>query len=369
MGMIGTPTKATMGNTDGMPVKDTCGTPFSQASTAPSTPFRFHLPDPLDYSFSRSISAQSRDALPEMVLEAICVSMQPLKSELGLWAQKQVEAEYWLRRHMPQEETFLVDNSELRAGTSGLAYRKSKRVDDRVADAQGPMWGCTVEGVDQGDGWLRVGDQYLPMALEGMCVLTPNPKILSVESDGDTEAEACEDGPAFTADGRVIDLDGGRAVFFSCERETSSSQSCKAVMIKAARASSGARLAQVAAEANAALEAEETCSIDLAGVVRGGAALDAAPPLFTTADRQKLFRRKWMARQGAQRGKTASSSKQAALCVDTNGKVFVFMHFADPAKRRSEKRAQAQQVWAKDHSVGVVIVDMNGIVRDRDEEE
>jgi len=33
-------------------------------------------------------------------------------------------------------------------------------------------WGTTVAGVDQGDGWLKVGDQYLPMSINGTQVLT-----------------------------------------------------------------------------------------------------------------------------------------------------------------------------------------------------
>eukprot|EP00411_Alexandrium_monilatum_P126434 CAMPEP_0175633674 /NCGR_PEP_ID=MMETSP0097-20121207/773_1 /TAXON_ID=311494 /ORGANISM="Alexandrium monilatum, Strain CCMP3105" /LENGTH=317 /DNA_ID=CAMNT_0016939239 /DNA_START=95 /DNA_END=1048 /DNA_ORIENTATION=+ len=34
-------------------------------------------------------------------------------------------------------------------------------------------WGTCVLGVDEGDGWLRVGTKYLPMECSGKCVLTP----------------------------------------------------------------------------------------------------------------------------------------------------------------------------------------------------
>jgi len=71
---------------------------------------------------------------------------------------------------------YFVDNRELQTDCSGLAYRFSKRLDDvdpRDGTAGGPSFGSTVLGKDLGDGWLRVGDRYLPMEVAGARVLTP----------------------------------------------------------------------------------------------------------------------------------------------------------------------------------------------------
>ena len=34
-------------------------------------------------------------------------------------------------------------------------------------------WGSCVSGVDEGDGWFKVGELYLPTELNGVSVLTP----------------------------------------------------------------------------------------------------------------------------------------------------------------------------------------------------
>lgn len=69
------------------------------------------------------------------------------------------------------EATFLVDNSQLRSDTQGLGYRLSKRL-DHVEDKSTAMWDSTVEGIDESDGWVRVGQRFLPMQIRGVTVLT-----------------------------------------------------------------------------------------------------------------------------------------------------------------------------------------------------
>jgi len=66
---------------------------------------------------------------------------------------------------------YLVDNSQLQAESPGLGYRCSKRMEDKDDTAFVP-WGSTVRGIDQGDGWLGVGNRYLPMRVLGLPVLT-----------------------------------------------------------------------------------------------------------------------------------------------------------------------------------------------------
>mmetsp|Transcript_14124 Transcript_14124/g.27396 ORF Transcript_14124/g.27396 Transcript_14124/m.27396 type:complete len:661 (-) Transcript_14124:77-2059(-) len=65
---------------------------------------------------------------------------------------------------------YLVDNSLLRAPTSGLGFRRSKQLQDY--DSTAAPWGGFVLGHDDGNGWLSVEDRYLPMSVQGLQVLT-----------------------------------------------------------------------------------------------------------------------------------------------------------------------------------------------------
>lgn len=71
---------------------------------------------------------------------------------------------------------YRIDNSYLQIqGPPGVSYRYSKKLEDKVKTRQsGPArWGDIVEGIDEGDGWLKVGEYYLPMTYEGKPVITP----------------------------------------------------------------------------------------------------------------------------------------------------------------------------------------------------
>jgi hypothetical protein len=64
------------------------------------------------------------------------------------------------------KSAWLVSNQQLKASTRGLAYRSAKDDSRKVRNAVAP-WGSTVQGVNQGDGWLKVDDLYLPMVVDG----------------------------------------------------------------------------------------------------------------------------------------------------------------------------------------------------------
>jgi len=74
------------------------------------------------------------------------------------------------RPRSEQAGRYLVNNSSLRAPTSGLGFRRSKQLQDY--DSTAAPWGGFVLGYDEGDGWLRVEDRYLPMSVQGLQVLT-----------------------------------------------------------------------------------------------------------------------------------------------------------------------------------------------------
>jgi len=447
--------------------QESCGTPFSQASTAPSTPFRFHLPDPdvdskMGFFHSKyqgesdlfdidmkplqselgswaethvDVEASALElgsdlgnwakkhmeienfALPltsdlgvwaqkHAEVEASALNLQselgrwaeenseaerkivrlhselgqwaqkvvdserparsigcrPLQSDLGRWAQRIVEAQMWLQKHLP--EAFVVDNHELEVATTGLAYRKSKCVDDRDMALEGPTWGAEVEGVDEGDGWLKVGELYLPMVLEGMCVLTPNPNSVAMNSDDYDEdledAEAVLDGAAITPEGCVVDLDGGSPIFFSCDPSLSSSHSCKVITKNAAKASVAARYAQAAAD----IEAKAACSIDPVGIVRGAAALSpSGADAVDASQRLKLFHQKRQRRQT-----TSKASQPEVLCIDPSGKTCLFLQLAKKlsAKRILQKRALVTVTEDVDPVV-IASIDVNGVIQEYEE--
>merc|ERR1712232_770611 len=54
--------------------------------------------------------------------------------------------------------TWRVDNSLLQSPSQGVAYRRSKQLDDRYnfdRIDKVATWGSIVEGIDTGDGWLQ----------------------------------------------------------------------------------------------------------------------------------------------------------------------------------------------------------------------
>jgi hypothetical protein len=71
-----------------------------------------------------------------------------------------------------EELMVLLDNSLYNSGSYGIIYRLSKDLEDKDAE-QLAEWGSCVFGVDEGDGWFRVGSLYLPVQLGGVPVLTP----------------------------------------------------------------------------------------------------------------------------------------------------------------------------------------------------
>merc|ERR1719195_1578386 len=68
------------------------------------------------------------------------------------------------------DQSFLIDNSKLNAQTNGVGFRFSKKLTDRDLRAVA-HWGSIVQGKDLGDGWLQVGDCFLPMRVQGIPVV------------------------------------------------------------------------------------------------------------------------------------------------------------------------------------------------------
>eukprot|EP00927_Polykrikos_kofoidii_P066412 TRINITY_DN6200_c0_g1_i3.p1 TRINITY_DN6200_c0_g1~~TRINITY_DN6200_c0_g1_i3.p1 ORF type:complete len:437 (-),score=90.51 TRINITY_DN6200_c0_g1_i3:446-1756(-) len=298
-----------------------------------------------------------------------CIGCAHLQSDLGSWAQSLVDADEWLELQLPSNiESFLVECDALRPTTKGLAFRRSKHLRDREEVVPGPDWGTVVDGVDEGDGWLKVEDFFLPMAMNGLQVISPQDDLAGALGH---HQDAAVDGPAITPEGQVVDLDGRAPLFFSHAKELSSSYTAKLIAKDAARA-------MKAEEARETVEMNQIAgvpAIDIDGVIHG----DVVPAsLGSGADRLLAFRRKRRVRCGnfvwlqlhSEIGKVAQSlveGEPTTLCVDnSNGRVFAFLDLHDPQEkpnrlRRKEACVAADAHSSKDESLGCTLaVDVQG---------
>jgi len=91
----------------------------------------------------------------------------------------------FLRRRASTPARYLVDNRELNAQNPGIACRASKNMSDRMDEEV--LWGNVVTGVDEGDGWLRLMERYLPMVLDGQPALVPAANGPDLEDGRDRE--------------------------------------------------------------------------------------------------------------------------------------------------------------------------------------
>mmetsp|Transcript_93574 Transcript_93574/g.301095 ORF Transcript_93574/g.301095 Transcript_93574/m.301095 type:complete len:252 (-) Transcript_93574:4-759(-) len=119
--------------------------------------------------------------------------------------------------------SFLVDNRHLAAGTCGLFYRSSPDEDDAAGEDLYAEWGSVVVGVDCGNGWLRAGDLYLPLAVCGTRVLLAEtlsamviPPASATRSPGLPLPRACAAvGPSGGAKGTTPDAEEAPRVLLS----------------------------------------------------------------------------------------------------------------------------------------------------------
>lgn len=65
----------------------------------------------------------------------------------------------------PDLQTFFVKRPATKKIAHGVAYRKSKNLEDRFDSNDVAFYDSFVCGRDEGDGWLRVGDLFLPINL------------------------------------------------------------------------------------------------------------------------------------------------------------------------------------------------------------
>lgn len=359
--------------------------PVSQASSSPTTPVLSNLSEPAlgpyasfpclpngdsvdsssPFKFVRTLSGHSTQAPDEMEPlpctptgngQDISVPvMPPLQSELGRLAQSMVLMEEWLEQQcreqqqqtvMAGEKDFLLDNSSLKAGTIGLAYRRSKNRWDRDHTIPGLEWGATVTGLDERDGWVQVGNHFLPKELDNMAVLAPRTKVMA------------QDVPAWTADGCAVDLQTGAAISFTQNPESASMAAKPKDSIRMLHA---AKLAHAACEAEALIEADGVCTIDAEGMIRNHVLNLVEEEPSKSSRLKRFFRMRQYRRSSACRHVT---DQHCRLCVGTDGKAFVLLYprgtTACHDRSQRKRRALGQQQSSDDSDA--VIIDANGII-------
>mmetsp|Transcript_95545 Transcript_95545/g.179817 ORF Transcript_95545/g.179817 Transcript_95545/m.179817 type:complete len:1272 (+) Transcript_95545:143-3958(+) len=97
---------------------------------------------------------------------------------------------------------YRVDNSELDAKTHGMHFRLSKSEENKSSIIV--PWGTVVPGSDMGDGWLSVGQFYLPFEVNGARVLSSSVPL----GEAADPFETLERLQAFFLDPRKKELDG-----------------------------------------------------------------------------------------------------------------------------------------------------------------
>lgn len=68
-------------------------------------------------------------------------------------------------------KTFVVDNSSLRSEKPGLNYRRSPSLPDTDLGADLALYGSELEGDKVDEDWIRCGDRYLPVKVQGVVVI------------------------------------------------------------------------------------------------------------------------------------------------------------------------------------------------------
>jgi len=104
-----------------------------------------------------------------------------------------------------KEMRYLVDNSELQHDTDGLCYRRSKHMDDKVDTLEKALdiapWGEFIDGIDEGDGWVRVRNAYLPKTLGDKTVLKPEHEVKAHHAPEEKEHPSLLRVPSFEPTG------------------------------------------------------------------------------------------------------------------------------------------------------------------------
>ncbi|CAJ1405111.1 unnamed protein product, partial [Effrenium voratum] len=116
-------------------------------------------------AFARLPGSHLLRTCQDLAVQAHLYKLHSRLSEVRSGSESQICEDY-------KGQAFRVDNGFLRADSIGLGFRRSKCMQDLLPGAVA-AWGSTVLGLDEGDGWLRVGSKFLPMYVSGVPVVSP----------------------------------------------------------------------------------------------------------------------------------------------------------------------------------------------------
>jgi len=176
-------------------------------------------------------------------------------------------------------------------------------------------------------------------------------------------ARAVRDGPALTADGRALELEGGAAIHFSHGRHLAAGDEAKTQLKDRARRRQALRCASTAQEAAARIEAGEACPIDHDGVLHGFL-LEAAQPQFDAGASARLRRI-----HAKVRSRRCAPRSDSVLCIGPNHRAFICVRLPSAgdaglaaARRSLRRRAGWRAAQGVDRASEALVVSADGLV-------
>jgi hypothetical protein len=289
--------------------------------------------------------------------------LRPLQSDLGQRCRAVVDSETWLEKRIYEKlgelREYMVRSDLLECHVDGgLAFRRSKRLEDRDECFPGPSWGSMIAGYHSGDGWVQVGNRFLPMSINGV-------QVLHEKSTSHENAPACEqsvsDGPALTADGRAIDLDGGAPIYFACSEDSVTSRSAKLIAKQVARS---AKALKVQNEASDRIERGDVITVDEFGVL--GQSLSSSC-VSSSVEKLKFRQRRHRLRQQRNRTNTGQAGQVLMVCPDGRVRIHLGLRDMTGFIRSQHRRQQlGRQLKGMTTASDVLVVDSAGCVRDEE---
>jgi len=340
----------------------------SQATTGPNTPMFSMLPDPINAKslskrFSRTVSGASTQ-IPDHDLEqgffldhddsspklghawhecgfvADTQQLETLQSELGLWAQCMVHAEEFFAKEWRRKHGSLPSTDA------------SSRLDPLQSELG--LWAQAIISAGEWEYELAKAQQ-----MQDGLAFTMDGKV--VDLDGGAAVFSTLSCPALTLDGRTVDLEGGGAAFLLHDRSRAQGNQAKATLKENGRMFRAISFSHAACEAEALIEDEKVCAIDTSGVLHGLllSSMSAEPSVST---RLKLFHKRKKSRKPS-----SWAGSSVVLCVQHDGKVVIALrlgHTPESLDRIRCKRSSllARPQWESESSRLAMAVDAHGAI-------
>jgi len=172
--------------------------------------------------------------------------------------------------------------------------------------------------------------------------------------------EAMRDGPSLTPDGCAVDLDGGRAMFFSHGPSCVHGNRRKNELKEHVRQMRDVQLAHAACEAEERISAGQASPIDSFGTLHSVVPI----PMHDVTDMPSRLRR--LRQKRMERRRPDLLAKPYLLCVGPDGKVLLNLVFRtndEKRCRRMRKIAAWRQSQVPEISKNIIVLDASGVIQ------